>query len=124
MLLFGNNPLRLFSNNPLRISRAVLTLCHILILQLFLAIAQVIEKWRRLRKIQKHGVGDVALSCYNALKRGVTISIFYETNILSKISCQIVATVGVKHFHIVTHSYAASFLVKTSFCKTNNISWC
>ena len=38
-----------------------------------------------------------------------------------KLLCQTVANVGVKSFHIVTHSSTASFSIKTSFCETNNI---
>ena len=32
-----------------------------------------------------------------------------------KLLCQVVPNVGVKRFHIVTHSYAALFSIKTSF---------
>ena len=31
------------------------------------------------------------------------------------------ASIREKRFHILTHSYAASFFIKTSFCETNNI---
>ena len=38
-----------------------------------------------------------------------------------KLLCQIGANVGMKRFHIVTHSCAASFSIKTCFYETNNI---
>ena len=38
-----------------------------------------------------------------------------------KVLCQIVANVGVKSFHIVTHSFVASFSIKPSFCAIKNI---
>ena len=37
------------------------------------------------------------------------------------ILCQIVANVDMKRFHMVTHSYAALFSIKTNSCETNKI---
>ena len=73
-----------YSANPLRISRVVLMLYHITILQLFcdiqttkLVIVQLIKEVEEKKKNIRTWDGDVAFSSYNAFKRGVTISIFY-----------------------------------------------
>ena len=38
-----------------------------------------------------------------------------------KCLCQTVASGGVKHFHIVIYSHAASFSIKISVCEASNI---
>ena len=80
---------------------------------------QLTEKVEEIKKnIRTWGWGR-RFSSYNALKRGVTISIYYKTNILSK---DFMPNCGqCWRFHIVTHSYAASFSIKTSSCETMEI---
>ena len=46
---------------------------------------------------------------------------FRHYNIWIKTSRHIVAVIALATFHIVMHSYAASFLRKVILCKTNNI---
>ena len=50
---------------------------------------------------------------------GSQISIFHRTNILPKRLYHIAAMISLKRFRVVTQYYAASFSVKTLFCKTN-----
>ena len=67
------------------------------------------------------GLWNLAFPSYGALKRGHTL-LFPTGQIFSqKLLYHIVAIIVLKRFRIVTHCCAASFSIKSSFCKTNNI---
>ena len=56
------------------------------------------------------------------LRRDASQFLFFVRQMsCQKILCQIVANVGVKRFHIVTHSYADLFSIKTGSGETFNI---
>ena len=125
MLLFVNNLLRLFDNNPLRISPKGMKLCHTLILQIFcnnqttkLAIVQLRDKVEEIKKKYKNmGLGRSRFRVITLWREGSQFIFSIKQIPYQKLLCQTVANIDVKLFHIVTHSYVASFWIKTSFVK-------
>ena len=84
---------------------------------------QLIGKLEEIKKKNKSmGLGT---SCFQVMTlwRGGWPFLFSIRQIsCQKLLCQTVANVGVKRFHIVTHSYAASILIKTFFVKLTTFS--
>ena len=67
------------------------------------------------------GLSNLTFSNYGALKGCHTFLFSTGQIFCQKLSYHIVAMIVLKRFRIVTHCYAASFSIKTLFCKTNNI---
>ena len=87
-----------------------------------LSVVELIEKVEEIKKnIRTWGCGNSRFQVM-ALWRGVHKFLFSTGQIFcQKLLYHIVAMIGLKRFRIVTHCYAASFSIKTLFCKTNNI---
>ena len=68
------------------------------------------------------GLWKLTLPSYGTLQGGHTFLFSTEETFCQKLLYHIVAMMVLKRFRIVTHCYAASFFIKTLFCKTNNIS--
>ena len=77
-----------------------------------------IEKLEEIKKNKRTWGWGVAFLSYNALKRGSQFLFSRRQVSRQKRLCQIGANVGMKRFHIVKYSYAASFSIKTSFSST------
>ena len=64
---------------------------------------------------------EAHFSNFGALKWGHTFLFSIEQIFCPKLLYHFVAMIVLKRFRIVTHCCAASFSIKTLFCKTNNI---
>ena len=64
--------------------------------------------------------GLASSSCYEHLKRPTKKLIFCFMK-LEYFVCHIIRAITLKHFHMVMHSYTASFSIRTHFYKTNKI---
>ena len=72
----------------------------------------------KLEEIKKNGVGVLHFWVITLWRRGSQFLFSRRQVSRQKRLCQIGANVGMKRFHIVKHSYAASFSIKTSFSST------
>ena len=67
------------------------------------------------------GLWKLTFPSYGALKGGHTFLFSTEQIFCRKLLYHIVPMIVLKHFCIVTHCCAASFSIKTLFCKTSHI---
>ena len=67
------------------------------------------------------GLWSLTFPSYGTLKTGDTFLLSTEQIFCQNLVYHITAMIVLKRFRIVTHCWAASFSIKTSFCKTNNI---
>ena len=67
------------------------------------------------------GLWNLTFPSYGALKRGHTFLFSTGQIFCRKLLYHIVAMIVLKHFCLVKQYWAASFTIKTFFCKTNNI---
>ena len=87
-----------------------------------LLIGQLTEKVDEIKKnIRTWGWGHLVFKLERFQEGGSEFLLSIRQISCLKTLCQIVVNVGVKRFHIVAHSYAASFSTKTGFCETKNI---
>ena len=64
------------------------------------------------------GLWNLTFTSYGALKRGHTFLFSTGEIFCQKLLYHIVVMIVLKRFCILTHCWASSFFIKTSFCKT------